>query len=444
MAGRRSSSRSASAPGPARSRAGASGASPRPNSTCSRTTSTALTRSSSAVGPLTSRPGWRAAGRARWASTSRARSSRRRAACRRSTASRSRCSKRAASSLPFPDASFDLAISEYGACLWADPYLLGAGGGPGAAPGRPPHLPHQRDDHDLRNRSLGRLGARVRRVRRARLGEPGAELGHLERARGRAARAARRPRGPDAIELGCGTAYVSAWLARRGARPVGIDISSAQLATARRLQQRARPLVPADRGERRAAAVPGRELRLSPISEYGACLWADPYLWVPEAARLLRPGGRLVFLTNGTIMMLCAPDDEDDPLPRDQLRARLLRDAPVRVAGEPSVEFHLGYGDWIRLLRANGFEVEDLIEVRPRAGRDDDVHRRRHARLGPALAVRGGLEGAQARVRRANVTGVRVRVAAERRRDGRALRRPGVSGTLGAVCTILMHKTPTA
>jgi hypothetical protein len=32
------------------------------------------------------------------------------------------------------------------------------------------------------------------------------------------------------------------------------------------------------------------------------------------------------------------------------------------------VEFHLGYGDWIRLLRANGFEVLDLVELRPPAG----------------------------------------------------------------------------
>lgn len=29
--------------------------------------------------------------------------------------------------------------------------------------------------------------------------------------------------GQDAIELGCGTAYVSAWMARRGAHVVGID-----------------------------------------------------------------------------------------------------------------------------------------------------------------------------------------------------------------------------
>src|SRR5262249_40564801 len=43
--------------------------------------------------------------------------------------------------------------------------------------------------------------------------------------------------GKDGIELGGGTAYVSCWLARRGARMVGIDNSEAQLATARRYQR---------------------------------------------------------------------------------------------------------------------------------------------------------------------------------------------------------------
>jgi 2-polyprenyl-3-methyl-5-hydroxy-6-metoxy-1,4-benzoquinol methylase len=42
--------------------------------------------------------------------------------------------------------------------------------------------------------------------------------------------------GLDTIELGCGTGYVSAWLARRGARPVGLDNSPVQLATARQFQ----------------------------------------------------------------------------------------------------------------------------------------------------------------------------------------------------------------
>ena len=54
--------------------------------------------------------------------------------------------------------------------------------------------------------------------------------------------------GADALELGCGTGYVSAWLARRGARPVGVDNSAAQLATAAELQDRFRlrfPLIQA-------------------------------------------------------------------------------------------------------------------------------------------------------------------------------------------------------
>ena len=82
---------------------------------------------------------------------------------------------------------------------------------------------------------------------------------------------------------------------------------------------------------------------------------------------MLRPGGRLVFLTNGTIMMLCAPEADDEP-PTDRLVRDYFGMHRFEWPGEPEVEFHLGYGDWIRLLRANGFEVEDLLELRPPAG----------------------------------------------------------------------------
>lgn len=172
--------------------------------------------------------------------------------------------------------------------------------------------------------------------------------------------------GLDAIELGCGTAYVSAWLARRGARVVGIDNSRVQLANARRFQRECGlefPLIHAN-----AEAVPLADSSFDlAISEYGACLWCDPYLWIPEAARLLRPGGRLIFLTNSVLAMLCMPDTEAEGPAQD----RLLRDYfgihEFRWPDDPGVEFHLGYGDWIRLLRANGFEIEDLVEVRPAA-----------------------------------------------------------------------------
>jgi 2-polyprenyl-3-methyl-5-hydroxy-6-metoxy-1,4-benzoquinol methylase len=36
----------------------------------------------------------------------------------------------------------------------------------------------------------------------------------------------------DALELGCGTASISAWLARRGMRPVAVDFSRRQLENA--------------------------------------------------------------------------------------------------------------------------------------------------------------------------------------------------------------------
>ena len=113
--------------------------------------------------------------------------------------------------------------------------------------------------------------------------------------------------GLDAVELGCGTAYVSAWLARAGARPVGVDITPAQLETARRCMQETGiefPLVEADGG---ATGLPDASADLV-ISEYGASIWADPYRWIPEAARLLRDDGLLVFLRNSTLSILCGPD----------------------------------------------------------------------------------------------------------------------------------------
>ena len=168
--------------------------------------------------------------------------------------------------------------------------------------------------------------------------------------------------GLDTIELGCGTGYVSAWLARRGARPVGIDNSEAQLATARRLQAEHGIEFPLIHGNAETVPLPDASFDLA-ISEYGASIWADPYRWIPEASRLLRPGGRLVFLVNATILMLCVPDTED------AADARLLRPYfgmhRFEWPDDDSVEFHLGYGDWIRLLRENGFDVEDLVELRP-------------------------------------------------------------------------------
>lgn len=99
------------------------------------------------------------------------------------------------------------------------------------------------------------------------------------------------------------------------------------------------------------------------ISEYGASIWADPNAWIPEAARLLRPGGRLIFLVNATDLMLCMPDAE---LPATAELVRPLRGLHrLEWSSDASVNFALSHGDWIRLLRASGFAVENLIELWP-------------------------------------------------------------------------------
>ena len=69
----------------------------------------------------------------------------------------------------------------------------------------------------------------------------------------------------------------------------------------------------------------------SRFSEYGASIWCDPYRWIPEAARLLRPGGRLIFLSNSILSILCSPDDETD---RRHARPSVPRAPPDRLARE--------------------------------------------------------------------------------------------------------------
>lgn len=164
--------------------------------------------------------------------------------------------------------------------------------------------------------------------------------------------------GMDAVELGCGTAYVCASLARVGARPVGVDVSREQLATAAAMQREfgiVFPLVLAD-----AERLPLRASTFDlAVSEFGASLWCDPYRWIPEAARVLRPGGHLAFVRRSPLFALCAPDG-DARAGTTLLRAQFgLRERGDGVG----VEFAIAHGEMLRLLRTCGFTVEDLIEL---------------------------------------------------------------------------------
>jgi SAM-dependent methyltransferase len=166
--------------------------------------------------------------------------------------------------------------------------------------------------------------------------------------------------GLDVVELGCGTAYFSAWLARRGARVVGVDPTPAQLATARRLQAETGldfPLVEAFAEE---LPLPDASFDLA-VSEHGAATWADPYRWIPEAARILRPGGRLVFMQTTPLATICFPDEGALSTELQRPYFGLHR---IRWPGEDGIEFQLPHGTRIDLLCRSGFEIDRLVEVK--------------------------------------------------------------------------------
>ncbi|WP_243056346.1 class I SAM-dependent methyltransferase [Nocardioides sp. SR21] len=173
--------------------------------------------------------------------------------------------------------------------------------------------------------------------------------------------------GLDVLELACGTAYFSAWLSRLGARAVAVDLSHEQLVTARRMQAQVGPVFPLLQADGEQVPLPSGRFDLV-VSEHGAAQWCDPERWLPEAARLLRPGGRLVFLTNSLVSALCVPAEEGvagDRLLRGQREAYR-----VRWPGG-GVEFHPSHGDWVRLLTAAGFVITAMHEVYAPPDADD-------------------------------------------------------------------------
>ena len=171
-------------------------------------------------------------------------------------------------------------------------------------------------------------------------------------------------KGLDVIELGCGTAYWGAWLKRLGARRVvGVDITPAQLATAREMDAEFGLGIELIEANAERVPLPDASFDIA-FSEYGASIWCDPYLWIPEAARLLRRGGELVFMRSSTLMMLCSPDEARavDRLVRPQKGIHRF-EWPPEGDDPPATEFHIDASHLFKLLREAGFEVLDFREL---------------------------------------------------------------------------------
>jgi ubiquinone/menaquinone biosynthesis C-methylase UbiE len=172
------------------------------------------------------------------------------------------------------------------------------------------------------------------------------------------------PQGKDVLELGCGAAEWSRALARLGARVTGLDNSAARLEHARRAVEEEGLDVALVHASSEAIPLPDASFDLV-LADWGAPTFSDPFLFVPEVARVLRPGG--VFAFSGATPLAWLAFDE----PADAWGETLQRDYfGMHRWDDPqgTVEFNLPTGEWIRLFRANGLVVEDLLEVRPPAG----------------------------------------------------------------------------
>lgn len=178
-------------------------------------------------------------------------------------------------------------------------------------------------------------------------------------------------RGKDVLEVGCGAARWSHALAAAGARVVGLDLSNAQLRKARRERRRAG----------RVALIRANAERLPFVddafdvafSDWGALTFSDPRKTVPEVARVLRPGGRLVFATSSPFRAVVQPR-VGRGMPR---RLRYDYFGLHRLDYPREVNFALGYADWVELFRRAGLSIGRLVEFRP-------SHSNRSAYLSPA------------------------------------------------------------
>jgi SAM-dependent methyltransferase len=165
------------------------------------------------------------------------------------------------------------------------------------------------------------------------------------------------------LELGCGAGQCARWLRSRGARAVGVDLSLRQLQHARRLDQSTGLTTP-------TVCATATDLPFAPdafdivFSAFGALQFvADAGGALAEVARVLRPGGRFAFSVTHPVRW-CLPDDPTErgltvTSPYWDRTPYVEQDAQARVA---YVEHHRTLGDWVGLLVASGFRVEDLRE----------------------------------------------------------------------------------
>lgn len=179
------------------------------------------------------------------------------------------------------------------------------------------------------------------------------------------------PAGRRTLEVGCGAAQGSRWLRTRGAEAVGLELSEAQLAHARRLDRATGVPVATVLGT--ATRLPFRDGAFDVVfSAYGALPFvADAGAALAETARVLRAGGRFAFSLSHPVRWAFP----DDPGPAGLRVTQSYWDRTPYVEEDAEgrvryVEHHRTLGDWVGLVHAAGLVLESLHEPEWPPGHD--------------------------------------------------------------------------
>lgn len=175
-------------------------------------------------------------------------------------------------------------------------------------------------------------------------------------------------RNKDTLEVGCGAAQCSRWLAEQGARAIGVDVSPGMLDQARRLQE----IYPLSEGVTPPTLIEAdaRELPFASksfdiaFSAYGALPFVqDPDRVLAEVARVLRPGGRWAFSVTHPMRWMFPDVPGEAGL---SVEFSYFDRTPYVELDEDSrpiyAEHHRTMGDWIRLVTNAGFDVIGVEE----------------------------------------------------------------------------------
>lgn len=169
--------------------------------------------------------------------------------------------------------------------------------------------------------------------------------------------------GRDVLEVGCGSAPCARWLAKRGARVVGLDLSAGMLARGAAAMTSGGPQVPLVQASADALPFATESFDVA-CSAFGAVPFvADSGAVMAEVARVLRPGGRWVFSVNHPMRWVFP----DDPGPRGLTATIPYFDRTPYVEVDADgravyAEHHRTLGDRVREIVAAGLELVDVVE----------------------------------------------------------------------------------